>query len=189
MELSWCSASTSDRLFPGSRHDANAIQGQSTHHTEETEPALWNEARRKCVFEGKKPRCQDGQEDTQVACSQYASECGCLEEAMSFELGHALETWSDATTQYWVKVGRKSQCPLSGKFATFRTKLVLGETFMPLGCVILDRWRQRRLESLESFRPMGQHDPQNVPKISHSRTRVVCRQKKCHFHSRWRHTQ
>ena len=36
-----------------------------------------------------------------------------LEEAD--ELGHALETWSDATNQYWVKVGT----PSSGKFATF----------------------------------------------------------------------
>ena len=36
------------------------------------------------------------------------------------EFGHALGTWSDTTTQYWVSVGRKSQIPLSGKFATFR---------------------------------------------------------------------
>ena len=149
MELSWCSTSTSNRLCPGSRHDANAIQGQSTHHTGETEPALWNEARRKCVFEDKKPRCQDGQEDTQVACSQHASACGCLEEAD--ELGHASETWSDATTQYWVKVGRKSQILVSGKFATFRTKLVLGETFMPLGCVILEGGGNADLRAWKAF--------------------------------------
>ena len=30
------------------------------------------------------------------------------------------------------------QTPLFGKFATFRVKPVLGETFMPLGCVILE---------------------------------------------------
>ena len=52
------------------------------------------------------------------------------------EWGHALETWSDATTPYWV--GRKSQFPLSGKFATFRMRPVLGETFIPLRCVILE---------------------------------------------------
>ena len=31
-----------------------------------------------------------------------------------------------------------SQIPLSRKFAIFRMKPVLGETFMPLGCVILE---------------------------------------------------
>ena len=96
------------------RHNTNALQGQSTHHIEEAEPALWSEARRNCV----------------------ASACDFLEEAD--ELGHALETWSDATTQYWVKVGRISKIPLSGKFAIFRMKPVLGETFMPLGCVSLE---------------------------------------------------
>ena len=47
-----------------SRHSTNALQGQHAHHIEEAGPALWNEARRKCVSEGKKPRCQDGQEGT-----------------------------------------------------------------------------------------------------------------------------
>ena len=102
------------------RHNTNALQGQKTQHTEDADPALWNEARRNCVFEGKKPRCQDGQEDTQAACSQFAHACGFGEEAD--ELGHALGTWSDATTQHLVRVGRKSQIPLSGEFATFRVK-------------------------------------------------------------------
>ena len=78
------------------RHNTNVLQGQSTQHTH-SDPAIWTEARRNCVFEGKKPRCQDGQEDTQAACSQYAHACGFLEEAD--ELGHALEAWSDATNQ------------------------------------------------------------------------------------------
>ena len=64
-----------------SRHNTNALQGHNAHHTEEADPALWNEARRKCAFEGKKLRCRDGQEDTKAACSQYASACGFLEEA------------------------------------------------------------------------------------------------------------
>ena len=34
--------------------------------------------------------------------------------------------------------GRKSQIFFSGVFATLRMKLVLVETFMPLGCVILE---------------------------------------------------
>ena len=80
------------------RHNTNVLEGQGTQYIEEADPAIWNEARRNCVFEGKKPRCQDGQEDTQAACSQYAHVCGFLEEAD--ELGHALETWSDATNQY-----------------------------------------------------------------------------------------
>ena len=91
------------------RHNTNVLQGLSTQHTDSADPAIWNEARRNCVFEGKKPRFQDGQEDTQAACSQYAHACGFLEEA--HELGHALETWSDATNQYWVKAGRMCQTP------------------------------------------------------------------------------
>ena len=114
-----------------SRHNTNALQGHNTHHTEKADPAIWNEARRNFVFEGKKPRCQDRQQDTQAACSQYATACGFLEEAD--ELGHALETWSDATTQYWVKV-----VPLSGKFATFRMKPVLGD--IPC-CLDASFWR------------------------------------------------
>ena len=51
---------------------------------------------------------------------------------------HALETWSDATIHYWVKVGRMCQIPSSGKFASFRMKPVVSETFMLLGCVILE---------------------------------------------------
>ena len=86
------------------RQNTNALQGLTTQYTESADPAIWNEARRNCVFVGKKLRCQDGQEDTQAACYRYAHACGFLEEAD--ELGHALETWSDATNQYWVKVGR-----------------------------------------------------------------------------------
>ena len=100
------------------RHNTNVLQGQSTQHTDSADPAIWNEARRNCVFEGKKPRCQDGQEGMQAACSHYAHACGFLEEAD--ELGHALETWSDAMNQYWVQVGRMCKTPSSGKFATFR---------------------------------------------------------------------
>ena len=79
------------------RHNTNALQGQSTQHPQEADPALWNEARRNCVFEGKKLRRQDVQEDTQAECSHCVRACGFLEEAD--ELGHALDTWSDATTQ------------------------------------------------------------------------------------------
>ena len=74
--------------------------GQEPNQTEEADPTLWDEARRQCVFDGKKPRCQNGQEDAKAACSQHASAVGSQEEAD--ELDHALETWSDTTTQYWV---------------------------------------------------------------------------------------
>ena len=67
------------KISKRSRHNTSALQGQNAHRTEEAE--------------GKKPRCQDGQEDTQ-ACSQYASACGFLEEAD--ELGHALERCHDS---------------------------------------------------------------------------------------------
>ena len=137
------------KISKRSRHNTNALQGQNTYHTEEADPALWNEARRNCVFEGKKPRCQDGQEDTQAACYQYASACGFLEEAD--ELGDALETWSDATTQHWVKVGRTCQIPLSGKVANIRMEPVLGETFMPVACVILEGGGNAELRAWKAF--------------------------------------
>ena len=63
---------------------------QVSDQTEVADPALWDEARRKCVLDGKQPRCQDGQEAAKMACSQYASPVGFLEEAD--ELDHALET-------------------------------------------------------------------------------------------------
>ena len=167
------------------RHNTNALQGQNTQHTEEADPARWNEARRNCVFEGTKPRCQDGQEDTQTACSQYAHAYGFLEEAD--ELGHALETWSDATNQHWVKVGRMCKTPWSGKCATFRMKLVLGETFMPLGCVILEGGGNVELRAWKAFNQWVNTIRKATPKTSYTRTCDVCRQKHYYLHSRWRH--
>ena len=137
------------KISKRNRHNTNALQGQRTQYTEVAEPALRNEARLSCEFEGNKPRCQDGQEDTQAVCSQYARACGFLEEAD--ELGHDLGTWSDATTPYWVQVGRMCQIPLSGKFATFRMMHVLGETFMPLGCVILEGGGSAELRAWKAF--------------------------------------
>ena len=51
------------------------------------------------------------------------------------------------------------------------------------------RWRQCRIKSLESLRPVGQYDPQSDRKTSHPRTCVVCCQENCYLHSRWRHPQ
>ena len=53
--------------------------------------------------------------------------------------------------KYWVKVGRMCQIPLSGKFATFRMKPVSGETFMPLGCVILEGGGNAELRVWKAF--------------------------------------
>ena len=69
----------------------------------------------------------------------------------SNELGHALETWSDATAQYWASAGRVGQLTLSGKFAKFLMKTVLGETFMPLGCVILEGGGNAELRAWKAF--------------------------------------
>ena len=111
------------KISKRSHHSTHALQkGHDTDQTEEAVPTLQDEARRKCVFEGRKPRCQDGQEAPTAAFSQYASAVGFQEEAE--ELGHALKTWSDATTQYWLSFGQKSQILFSCKFATFRTKPV-----------------------------------------------------------------
>ena len=106
-------------------------------------------ARLECTFEGRKPRCSFGQEIAETACSQYANAVGTLEE--SDELGHALETWSDATAQYWASSGRVGQLTLSGKFAKFRMRPVLGETFMPLGCVILEGGGNAELRAWKAF--------------------------------------
>ena len=116
---------------------------------EEADPSLWEAARLKCRFEGRKLRCSLGQETAEAACSQYANAVGTLEE--SNELGHALETWSDATAQYWASSGRVGQLTLSGKFAKFRMKPVLGETFMPLGCVILEGGGNAELRAWKAF--------------------------------------
>ena len=97
------------KISKRNRHNTNALQGQNTQHTEEADPALWNRRQ-----EASLPRWSRGHPSGML---QYASACGFLEEAD--ESGHALETWVDATTQYWVKVGRMCQIPLSGKFATF----------------------------------------------------------------------
>ena len=66
-------------------------------------------------------------------------------------MGHALETWSDATARYWALSGKVGQATLSGKFAKFRMKPVLGETFMPLGCVILEGGGNVELRAWKAF--------------------------------------
>ena len=135
-----------------SHHKVGAtLEGSDADLLEEADPSLWNAARLKCTFEGRKPRCSFGQETAEAACSQYANAVGTLEE--SDELGHALETWSDATAQYWASSGRVGQLTLSGKFAKFRIRPVLGETFMPLGCVILEGGGNAELRA---WKPFGQ---------------------------------
>ena len=55
-------------------HSTHALhEGQETDQTEEANLTRWDEARRNCVFEGTKFRCQDGQEVAKAARSQYAS--------------------------------------------------------------------------------------------------------------------
>ena len=86
-------------------HKAGAtLEGSDADLLDEADPSLWEAARLKCTFEGRKPRCSLGQEGAEAACSQYANAVGTLEE--SNELGHALETWSDATAQYWASSGK-----------------------------------------------------------------------------------
>ena len=135
------------------QHNTNVLHGQSAQHTDSADPAIWNEARRNCVFEGKKPRSQDGQEDTQAACSQYAHACGYLEKAD--ELGHALETWSDATNQYWVKVGRMCKNTLVWQVCHFSHEACVGRDIHATWMCHSGGWRQCRTKSLESLRPVG----------------------------------
>ena len=125
------------------------LEGSDADLLDEADPSLWESARRKCTFEGRKPRCSLVQETAEAACTQYANVVGTLEESNG--LDHALETWSDATAQYWVSSGRVGQLALSGKFAKFRMKPVLGETFMPLGCVILEGGGNAELRAWKAF--------------------------------------
>ena len=130
-------------------HKVGATQVRDADFLDEADPSLWEAARLKCTFEGRKPRCSLGQETVEAACSQYANAVGTLEE--SNELRHALETWSDAPAQYWASSGRVGQLTLSGKFAKFRMKTVLGETFMPLECVILEGGGNAELRAWKAF--------------------------------------
>ena len=142
-----CPGSPLEKISRRSHHKVGAtLEGSDTDLLEEADPSLWEAARLKCTFEGRKPRCSFGQETAEAACSQYANAVGTLEE--SDELGHALETWS---AQYWASSGRVGQLTLSGKFAKFRMRPVLGETFMPLGCVILEGGGNAVLRAWKAF--------------------------------------
>ena len=107
-------------------HDAEALHdSQVSDRPVADNSARSKEARRSCVFAGRQPRCQDGQEVAKMACSQCANAVGVL------------ETWSDTAAQCWAGVGRQGRIPLTGGVATFRLKPVLGTTRMPMNCVIL----------------------------------------------------
>ena len=117
-------------------------------------PALWNEARRQCVFDGEQPRCQDGQEASMMACSQHASAVGFLEEPD--ELDHALETWSDTPAQYWVSVGRNSQTPRDWKVCDLSYEACFRRNPHATGLRHFGRWRKCGSEIMESFLSVGQ---------------------------------
>ena len=69
-----------------SHHKVGAtLEGSDADLLEEADPSLWDAARLKSTFEGRKPRCSLGQETAEAACSQYANAVGTLEE--SDELG------------------------------------------------------------------------------------------------------
>ena len=98
-----------EKISRRNHHKVGAThEGPDTDLMEEADP----------TFQGRKPRCNYGKEIAEAACSQYANAVGTLEESDVF--GHALETWSDATAQYWASSGREGQPTLSGKFAKFR---------------------------------------------------------------------
>ena len=67
------------------------------------------------------------------------------------ELGHAMWTWSDAGAQYGATEERKGRSPLSGGFATFRLRPALGQTRMPMDCVIVAGGGNAELRSWKGF--------------------------------------
>ena len=74
-----------------------------------------------------------------MVCSQYANAVGFLDEADA--LSHAFGHWSDTAAQCWATVGRQGRL----------LRLVLGETRMPMDCVILAGWRNAELTSWKAF--------------------------------------
>ena len=107
------------KISRSSHHKVGAtLEGSDTDLLEEADPTLWDAARLQCTFKGRKPRCSYGQETAEAACSQYANAVAILEE--SDELGHALETWSDATAQYWASSGRVGQLTAQYSFTVHR---------------------------------------------------------------------
>ena len=52
---------------------------------------------------------------------------------------------------YWASSGRVGQITLLRKFENFRMKPILGETFMPLGCVILEGGGNAELRAWKAF--------------------------------------
>ena len=73
------------KISKRSRHNTNALQGQSTHHTEEADPSTVERSKTQLCFRRQEAAFQDGQEDTQAACKRVSA-CGFLKEAD--ELGH-----------------------------------------------------------------------------------------------------
>ena len=73
---------------------------------EEADQSLWEAARLKCRFEGRKPRCSLEQETAEAACSQYANAVGTLEEFLwklgampQLNTGLLLEGWDNSRRQ------------------------------------------------------------------------------------------
>ena len=67
----------------------------------------------------------------------------------SAEVEHDLLSLS---SDRWTDAQQPNPCtPLSGKFAKFRMKPVLGETFMPHGCVILEGGGNAEVRAWKAF--------------------------------------
>ena len=71
----------------------------------------------------------------------------------------------------WNVTGRrwddKDDLSLTGGSVIYCLRSFLDETRMPMDCVILAAWTQRRVEILESFWSMGQHHSQSVSQNNH----------------------
>ena len=92
--------------------------GQEPDQSVEADPTLWDEARRKCVFDGKKAAL------SRRAGKRHGGMFPIRKRSWFPGRGRRVgPRFGDTTTQFWVSVGRKSQIFLSGKFATFRMKL------------------------------------------------------------------
>ena len=98
--------------------------------------AGWDEARRSCVLQEGNRVAKNGQEAAKMACSQCANAVGFSDEAD--ELGHAWETWSNTAAQCWATAGRQRRLHLAGWCCDFSSEACLGETRMPMDCVILE---------------------------------------------------
>ena len=100
-------------------------------------------------LKGREPRCSLGQETAEAACSQYANAVGTLEE--SNELGHALETLERCHSSILGFFWKSGPIHAVREIREISYEASSGETFMPMGFVILEGGGNAELRAWKAF--------------------------------------